>query len=212
MLFPTDRVAGPWSKAIVVMMSKPPDRTTKTKEVSPSKMKKSASSSRPYSPINIQDDDLVTGQKLSESVRRAWYNDTEKKEGEAEEEVPEEEFYPRRVPSFHLGRTMFGKAKDRDPSPEPEEIDSDSGDDGKYIAKKATPTSSATKPRRDDFADLFCESRIDEGGEDDEEILDETESSHDGRAAATPLRTDEGTAIRPCVGDTRCLADSLHFF
>lgn len=179
-------------------MSGPTDRTARAKET----VNNTRAAGKKPSPLNDDDHDALTGQKLSESVRRAWYNDTEKesKSDAAPDAAPqveeEEEFYPRRAPSFRLGRTMFGKCKSRDPSPEPAEVDSDSGDDGKYIAKKTTPTSSATKPKREsqrgDFEDLFCNpgSTIEEVSE-DEEVLDETEASCDDRPV--DRTTDEGS-------------------
>lgn len=174
----------PWSKSIIVMTAsnkKPsPIDKTKAKIGSPLKGRLNALSEE-------EDDD--TGKKLSESVRRAWYreNEAESVDSGSETRDVEEEFkeYVRK-PSFHLGRTMFGKG--RAPSPEPEEVDSDSGDDGKYIAKKATPTSSATKPTRearrgeefDNLKHLREHSKILE--EEYEDVLDETESSMDDRA------------------------------
>lgn len=183
-----DRVVGPWSKAIVVMMSASGNTHHQCKgegEATTKQMQRTRHS-RGYDPYSEADDDVVTGQKLSESVRRAWYD--AEKEGKISEDTVEDdssegkdEFYPRRIPSFHLGRTMFGKA----PSPEPEEIDSDS-DDANSIPKKVTPTSSATKPARclgeigSEFYDFFSNQRIEEYDECDEDILDETEASRNG--------------------------------
>lgn len=174
----SDRIVSAWSKPIVVQISKAAETIPRNEGQAKASHRRSDSAATTDSA-----EDVLTGQKLSESVRRAWYKDTEK-EGNAsfsaEKEV-EEEFYPRSVPSFRLGRTMFGKA--RDPSPEPEEIDSDSGDDGTYVTKKVTPTSSATKPKKkeDNLDELFTNpnSWIEEEGEED--ILDETEASYDGR-------------------------------
>ena len=68
-----DRLVGPWSKSIVVMIKATPkpvvsDRTSRLGgSISPVKKSKHRAEAS-----DDDDNDAITGQKLSESVRRAW--------------------------------------------------------------------------------------------------------------------------------------------